>query len=58
MKELKNITVMVIRYDDIISYKATYKAINFADASDQMRKDYKLKFGIDHHIKCEYDNIK
>lgn len=55
MKELKNITVMVIRYDDTISYKATYKAVNFADASDQMRNDYKIKFGIDHHIKCEYE---
>lgn len=58
MKELKNITVMVIRYDDTIAYKNTYKAINFADAIKKMEKEYKLIFTIDTRIKCEYDNIK
>lgn len=55
MKELKNITVMVIRYDDTISYKATYKAINFADAIKKMEKEYKLIFTIDTRIKGEYE---
>ena len=55
MKELKNITVMVIRYDDTIAYKNTYKAVNFADAIEQMKRDYKLIYTIDTRIKCEYD---
>ena len=54
MAKMKDITVKVVRYDNTIAFQQTYKAVNFADADKQMRKDYKLRLGIDHHITCEY----